>query len=241
MEQPSKKKRPLRAVLFVLGAIVLLLVAMGGTILIQQSLRPARATAVPTAEPTETPEPTPLPDRSYDSERKPAFVPELDKLGMTDDEIEAYGEEFLAPEYWLDITPDDLRAATGADVIRHIGLGYSYLVLDGTYYRHGKGVLDVLLTDLNNDGTPDMLYTYHFGVSTDAQTKVGWFDFATLHGQLSPFGMQQDFLALNAEGDAIVLYRCTRFVDENGGFALHFTDRLGELVEQSDRLYLMME
>lgn len=245
-KKPTKKrKNALRTLLFVVGALALLLLSMAVTIGIQQCMRPQKP-VVTTEAPTETPEPTPLPDRSYDSRKKPSFMPELDKLGLSDDELASYGEEYFMPENWLDITPDDLKNAVGCTVIRHIGLGYSYIVQEGAYYRlgegdDGKGVLDVLLSDLNDDGEPDVLYTYHFGTGYDAQTKIGWFDFATLSGKLSPFGMQRDFLALNAEDGAYCVYRCTRFVDEEGGFALHFTDRIGEVVEQSGELYLMLE
>ena len=250
MEQKQtirKRKKGAWIVLFLFGAIALLLLAMFATMMIQgRILQNSRPTARPTEEPTATPEPTPLPDRNYAAENKPAFEPELDKLGMTEYEIEDYGPENLVSEYWLDITPDDLRAATGCAVIRHIGLGYSYIVWNGTYYRlgegdDGKGVLDVILSDLNNDSVPDVLYTYHFGTSEDAQTKIGWFDFATGQSKLSPFSMRGDFLALNQEDGHYMVYRCERFVDEEYGFSLRFIERLGELIENLDELYLVME
>ena len=127
----------------------------------------------------------------------------------------------------------------------HIGLGYSYLVLDGDYYRlgegdDGKGVLDVILCDLNYDGEWDVLYTYHFGHGDGTQAKVGWFDLAARTGVLSPFGTAGDYLALNEEDGAYILYRCERAVDENGGFALTFTDRLGEVIEQNGGLFLLL-
>ena len=250
MENSKHKKtkglpKAVTVLLLILGGLALLLLAMGGTILVQQSLRPQKATPRPTAVPTDTPAPTPLPDRSYDADRHPDFVPDLSKLGMSADEIDNYGAESFTPEFWLDITPDDLKAATGAAVIRHIGLGYSYVVLDGEYYRlgegdDGKGVLDVILCDLNLDDEPDMLYTYHFGYGDAAQSKVGWFDFSTRTGVLSPFGTMGDFLALREEDGAYMVYRCARAVDENGGFALTFLDRIGEVIEQSDELFLLL-
>ena len=250
MENSKHKKtkglpKAVTVLLLILGGLALLLLAMGGTILVQQSLRPQKATPRPTALPTDTPAPTPLPDRSYDADKHPAFTPDLSKLGMSADEIDNYGAESFTPEYWLDITPDDLKAATGAAVIRHIGLGYSYVVLGGEYYRlgegdDGKGVLDVILCDLNLDDEPDMLYTYHFGYGDAAQSKVGWFDFSTRTGVLSPFGTMGDFLALREEDGAYMVYRCARAVDENGGFALTFLDRIGEVIEQSDELFLLL-
>ena len=242
--EKTKQKMPrwLFVVLVVLGAIALLLAAMGGTILIQQGMRPARATATPTAAPTATPAPTPIPDRSYDAEQPIAFLPEPDKLGMTAEEIADYGEENLDAAFWVDLTP----AGFSGSVIRHIGLGYSYAIYDGTYYRlgegdDGKGVVDVVLCDLNYDGEQDLLYTYHFGTGADAESKVGWLDPVTGKSDLSQFGVLGDYLALSAEGDAYYLYRCTRTVDENGSFALHFMDRIGEVVESSGRLYLMLD
>ena len=66
MEQKkSNGKKGLRVLLLVLGGILLLGLAMGATVLIQQSLRPKRPAATPTPEPTATPEPTPIPDRRY--------------------------------------------------------------------------------------------------------------------------------------------------------------------------------
>ena len=248
-KRKSKKTKGLpkaiTVLLFILGGLTLLLLAMGGTILVQQSLRPAKATPRPTAIPTDTPGPTPLPNRSYDADRHPAFAPDLDKLGLSAEEIENDGAESFAAENWLDITPPELQSAADASVIRHIGLGYSYLVLDGDYYRlgegdDGKGVLDVILCDLNYDGEGDVLYTYHFGHGDGTQAKVGWFDLAARTGVLSPFGTAGDYLALNEEDGAYILYRCERAVDENGGFALTFTDRLGEVIEQNGGLFLLL-
>ncbi len=245
MEKRKKKRNPLTALLLVLGAILLLGLAMAGTVLLQRACRAAnrpQTTARPTA--TATPEPTPIPDRSYDYANRPSFTPAIDRLGIGADEIAYYGEERFAAENWLDLTPDALKGEWA--VIRNIALGYSYLVHGDEYYRlgegdDGKGVLDVLVSDLDEDGAPELLYTYHFGVSTDAQTKIGWFNLETRTGTLSSFGMQNGFLALSEEDGAYIVYRCTRTVDRDGGFALHFTDRIGELVEQAGALYLMME
>ena len=158
--------------------------------------------------------------------------------GITETEL----KENFAPEMWVDLTPDGFSGA----VIRNIAVGYSYVVLDGSYYRlgegsDGKGVLDVLLCDLNADDEPDLLYTYHFGTTEDGETKVGWFDCVDRRSVVSSFGMQKAYLALSEEDGAYLVYRCTRSVDETGAFALHFTDRIGEILEKGGELYLMME
>ncbi|MBR0082245.1 MAG: hypothetical protein IJP98_05865 [Clostridia bacterium] len=245
MEQQKKKgtgKKALWGVLLAIGAIVLLLAAMGGTILIQQSLRPARPTAAPTAEPTATPEPTPMPDRRYDAEQPLSFTPALEQLGLSADEIETYGEENFGAEYWIDLTPADFRGS----VIRHIGLGYSYAVYDGAYYRlgegdDGKGLVDVLVCDLNDDGEQDLLYSYHFGYGGDAEAKIGWLDPQTGDGCLSQFGLLGGYLALSEENGAYYVWRCTRVVDETGSFALHFQARIGEVIEHDGKLYLLLD
>lgn len=233
-----------RILLLIFAGLLLLLLSMGATILIQQSVQSNKAPS-PTTAPTDTPAPTALPDRSYDSWNKPAFEPDTGRLGLTEEELSSYDEDYFGAENWLDITPEELQKI-GCAVIRHIGTGYSYVVIEGEYYRlgegnDGKGVLDVILCDLNFDEMPDLLYTYHFGTGSEAQTKVGWFDPDSKTQKLSPFGMLNDYLALNPEDGAYVLYRCTRFVDENGGFALHFTDRIGEVIEQGGELFLILD
>ena len=241
-KKPKNGKKVLITVALILGGIALLLAAMGATVLIQQSLRPAKPTAAPTAVPTATPEPTPIPDRSYDAQKPLSFMPDLSKLGKDGEEIAVYSEDGPTADEWIDLSPEGCSGR----VIRHIGLGYSYAVYDGEYYRlgegrDGKGLLDVVLCDLNEDGEEDLLYTYHFGTGADAESKVGWFDPQTGEGDLSDFGMLGAFLALSEEDGVYYLYRCTRAVDENGSFALHFTDRVGEIVEQGGKLYLMLD
>lgn len=236
-------KKTLLVIACILGALVLLVAAFATTFLIQRcTYEQAQPTA--TAEPTPTPEPTPMPDRIYDANHKPDFDPEIEKLGMTDSEIMDYGAEYLLREYWLDITPETLAPEYGK-VIRHIGLGYSYLVLDGTYYRlgegdDGKGVLDVIVCDLNWDEIPELLYTYHFGTGSDAQAKIGWFDCADRSDTRSPFAMQNDYLALDESDGRCLLYHATRTVTEDGTFRLHFESLIGELTESEGALYLTL-
>jgi len=243
MEQNKKQgNKGLRTLLIVLGAIALLLAAMAGTILIQRSVLSARRTNAATAVPTETPAPTPIPDRSYDAQKPLTFAPDVERLGLSADEIESYGAENFAPDYWIDLTPDGFDGA----VIRHIGLGYSYAVVGDAYYRlgegdDGKGLVDAVACDLNADGETDLLYTYHFGSGADAESKVGWFDPVTGTGERSQFGLLGAFLALSEEDGAYYVYRCTRAVDENGSFALHFVSRIGEVIEHAGKLYLMLD
>lgn len=244
MEQKkSNGKKGLRVLLLVLGGILLLGLAMGATVLIQQSLRPKRPAATPTPEPTATPEPTPIPDRRYDVLDPSAFTPETEKLGLTEAELDYYGEENFAPGMWIDLTPEGFSGK----VIRNIAVGYSYVVLDGAYYRlgegdDGKGLIDAVLCDLNGDDEEDLLYTYHFGTKEDGETKVGWFDCAEKTNAVSSFGMRNDYLAICEENGAYAVYRCSRAVDAaSGAFSLHFTDRIGEMLEQGGTLYLMLQ
>ncbi len=244
MKKPLNKT--IRILLYITGAVLLLLLSMGVTTWIQHR---ARAASKPpqsvTEAPTETPEPTPMPDRFYDGLRNPAFEPDVTKLGISDDEIESYDEDVFLPQYWMDMTPEDMDESIGCTVIRHMGLGYSYVIYEGNYYRigegdDGKGLLDIILSDLNGDEKPDLLYTYHFGAGTDAQTKVGWFDLSTSAEKVSSFGIREGFAMLCEEEGSYVLYRCERSVDEQFSAILQFGDRIGEIVEQMDALYLLI-
>ena len=119
---------------------------------------------------------------------------------------------------WIDLTPEGFSGA----VIRNIAVGYSYVVLDGAYYRlgegdDGKGLIDAVLCDLNGDDEEDLLYTYHFGTKEDGETKVGWFDCAEKTNAVSSFGMRNDYLAICEENGAYAVYRCSRAVDAASG------------------------
>ena len=127
-----------------------------------------------------------------------------------------------------------------------MGLGYSYVIFQGNYYRlgegdDGKGLLDIIQSDLNGDEIPDLLYTYHFGAGADAQTKVGWFDLETCTEKISSFGLSDGFAMLNAEEGSYAIYRCERTVDEQFSVTLQFGDKIGEIVEQMDALYLLIK
>ena len=244
MKKPLNKS--IKVLLYIAGAILLLLFSIAVTIGIQQCARSAnRKPQTVTEAPTETPEPTPKPDRFYDGLHNPPFEPDVTKLGISDDEIESYDEDCFLPQYWMDMTPADLKESADCSVIRHMGLGYSYVVYGGNYYRlgegdDGKGLLDVIVSDLNGDEVPDLLYTYHFGAGTDAQTKVGWFDLETCTQIVSSFGIRDGFAMLNTEEGIYALYRCERIVDEQFSVTLQYGDKLGEIVEQMDALYLLI-
>ena len=146
--------------------------------------------------------------------------------------------------HWIDLTPE---GAEGFTVIRSIDLGCSYVVEDGEYYRlgegeDGKGVVDVLLTDLDLDDVPDLLYTYHFGANEDTVSKVGWFRFSTHTSALSAFAQRDGFLSLAEEDGIYVLYRAIRDVDlDTGTFGLTLVERLGELTEVMGGIELVLD
>lgn len=244
MKKPLKK--PIRILLYVLGAVLLLLLSVTVTTGIQQCVRSANERPQTVTEiPTEAPEPTPMPDRFYDGLHNPAFQPDVAKLGISDEEIESYDEDCFLPQYWMDMTPAEMDESIGCAVIRHMGLGYSYIVFKDAYYRlgegdDGKGLLDVILSDLNGDEKPDLLYTYHFGTGTDAQTKVGWFDLETCTEIVSSFGLKDGFAMLSTEEGSYAVYRCDRSVDEQFSVTLQYREKIGEIVEQMDALYLLL-
>ena len=132
-------------------------------------------------------------------------------------------------------------------MIRSIDLGCSYVVEDGEYYRlgegeDGKGAVDVLLTDLDLDDVPDLLYTYHYGANEDTYSKVGWFRFDTHESVLSDFAQKNGFLSLLEEDGVYVLFRAVRDVDlETGTFGLTLTERLGEITEVMGEIALILD
>lgn len=242
--EAKKKTKGWLVLVLVLAALLLFAAAFAGTFLLQRCTYEQQQSVKETPIPTDTPAPTEVPSRIYDAGAKPAFLPETSKLGMSEQELLDYGEENLAIEYWIDLTPEELRSL-GVTVIRHIGLGYSYLVQDGSYYRlgegeDGKGVLDAVACDLDMDERMELLYTYHFGTGEDAQTKVGWFHLSTMQDLHAPFSMQNGFLALHAEDGRYLMYRTERFVEEDGTFSLRFTEPLGEVMETEGGLYLVL-
>ena len=246
MEQQNKWKKIVGkgafVVICILVAVALLGLAIYATVRVQTCVKGPRVFATPA--PTDTPEPTQLPNRLYEAEKHLDVAPPLDALDLNDGHLEDYSEFLADPTRWLDLTPPD---AQGYTVIRSIDLGCSYVCEDGRYYRlgegtDGKGVLDVIVTDLNWDDVPDLLYTYHFGSNEDQCAKVGWFDFDTHTQVLSDFQLENGFLALAAENGAYVLYRAERDADlETGTFGLTFTQRIGTLIESQGRIILNME
>jgi len=132
-------------------------------------------------------------------------------------------------------------------VIRSIDLGCSYVVEDGEYYRlgegeDGKGVVDVMITDLDLDDEPELLYTYHFGANEDTLSKVGWFRFTTHTSSLSGFAQKDGFLSLLEEDGEYILFRAVRDANlDTGTFGLTLTERLGVITETMGRIELIMD
>lgn len=205
----------------------------------------AQRTAPPTSTPTAIPSPTPVPERNYDKGETLSFDPDTSALGMEASVLEDFADE-LGAAYWVDVTPDSLKAVSDAIVIRHTLIECSYLVQDGAYYRLGEGlggygVMDMLVCDLNFDGTNEILYTYSFGNQSEYTSKVGWFDLAAHTDVHSDFSLPQGNLALANEDGACILYRCTRGDGATeGGYVLYLGDRLGELVEDDSALFLLL-
>ena len=196
------------------------------------------------SEATPTPEPTPLPDRVYSADKNPPAAPPIEKLGLGQGHIDDYANELADVTHWIDMTPE---GAEGFTVIRSIDLGCSYVVEDGEYYRlgegqDGKGVVDVLLTDLDLDDEPDLLYTYNFGANEDTFSKVGWFRFATHTSSLSGFSQRDGFLSLIEEDGNYILFRAVRDANlDTGTFGLTLTERLGEITEVMGAIELIMD
>ena len=195
------------------------------------------------AEATPTPEPTPVPGHSY-YVKKMEEAPPLELLGLDEGHLTEYGEDLALAENWLDMTKDD----TGDfRIIRSVVLGSSYLVQDGQYYRlgegeDGKGLLDYVVTDLDMDDEPDLLYTYHYGMNEETYAKVGWFRFDTHESVFSGFAQKDGFLALIEEDGNYILCRADRAVDmEQLTFGLTVTERLGEITEVMGRILLVLD
>ena len=247
-QQEKKKSGAVKTVLskgaFVVSCIVVAVLLLVGAVLVTLRLRRGCNPTQVAAEATPTPAPTPLPDRLYPADKKPAAAPLPENLDLSEDRIESLGEELTDLEYWIDLTPE---GAEGFSVIRSIDLGCSYVVEDGEYYRlgegeDGKGVVDVLLTDLDFDDEPDLLYTYHFGANEDKFSKVGWFRFTTHTSSLSGFSQKDGFLSLLEENGNYILFRAIRDADlDTGTFGLTLTERLGEITESWGRIKLTLD
>ncbi len=230
------------AVVCIVIAVLLLVAAAYFTLRVRRSC--ARSGVSPEATPTTTPAPTPLPDRVYSADRKPETAPPVELLDLSDGTSEETLELLTDREYWIDLTPEN---ADGFRVIRNWRVGCSYLVENGEYYRlgegeGGKGVVDVIVTDLDFDDEPDLLYTYHYGANEYVFSKVGWFNFATHTSVFSDFSQLDGFLSLVEEDGNCILYRAVRNADvETGTFGLTLTERLGEITEAMGRIVLIMD
>ena len=245
MEQQTPKWKKLLGkgafvVICILVALLLLFGAIYGTYRVQRCMKGERVIA----EATPTPEPTPIPQRLYSADRHLEEAPPPEKLDINEGHIEEFSEGLSDPTHWIVLTPE---GASGFEVIRSIDVGCTYAVIDGTYYRlgegeNGKGAVDVILTDFDEDDEPDLLYTYHFGANEDECSKVGWFDLTTHESVLSDFSLMHAFLALEEREDSYVLYRAERDADlDTGTFGLNLVERMGEVTEENGRILLKLE
>ena len=229
---------------FVVSCIVISALLLGAAVYVTLRVRRCTARSGLVAEATPTPEPTPLPDRVYSAEKNPPEAPPIEKLDLPQAHIDDYADVLSDATRWIDLTPE---GAEGFTVIRSIDLGCSYVVEDGEYYRlgegeDGKGVVDVILTDLDFDDEPDLLYTYHFGANEDKFSKVGWFRFTTHTSSLSGFSQKDGFLSLVEENGNYILFRAIRDANlDTGTFGLTLTERLGEIMEVMDEITLVMD
>jgi hypothetical protein len=238
-------KKTLSKGAFVVACIVIAVILLVGAVLVTLRVRRGCVrSGVSTAAPTATPEPTPLPDRVYSADRHPDAAPPIEKLDLPESHIADYADVLSDPARWIDLTPD---GAEGFTVIRSIDVGCSYVVENGEYYRlgegeDGKGAVDVLLTDLDYDDVPDLLYTYHYGSNEDAMSKVGWFRFDTHESALSDFAQKDGFFSIIEEDGRYILCRAVRDVDlDTGTFGLTITERLGEVSETMGRIVLILD
>jgi hypothetical protein len=246
MEQNRKPvwKKLLGKGAFVVSCIVISALLLFAAVYVTLRVRRGCSRGGYTAEATPTPEPTPLPDRVYPADKNPPSAPPLDKLGISQGHLDDYSEYLSDVTRWIDLTPEN---AQGFTVIRSIDLGCSYVVENGEYYRlgegeDGKGVVDVLLTDMDLDDEPDLLYTYHFGANEDTLSKVGWFRFTTHTSSLSGFAQKDGFLSLVEEDGNYILFRAVRDANlETGTFGLTLIERLGEITESMGEIELVLD
>lgn len=244
-KQTSGWKKWLSKGAFVVSCIVISVLLLGAAVYLTLRIRRGCTSGTTiVAEATPTPEPTPLPDRVYSADKNPPAAPPIEKLGLSQGHIDEY-EVFLADvTRWIDLTPEN---AEGFTVVRSIDLGCSYVVEDGEYYRlgegeNGKGVVDVLMTDLDLDDEPDLLYTYNYGANEDTFSKVGWFRFTTHTSSLSGFSQRNGFLSLLEEDGNYILFRAVRDANlDTGTFGLTLVERLGEITETMGEIELVMD
>jgi hypothetical protein len=229
---------------FAVSCIVISALLLGAAVYVTLRVRRGCRGSGYVSEATPTPEPTPLPDRLYSADKNPPYAPPLEQLGISQGHLDEYSELLSDATRWIDLTPE---GAKGFTVIRSIDLGCSYVAENGNYYRlgegeDGKGVVDVLLTDLDLDDEPDLLYTYHFGANDDTYSKVGWFRFTTHTSVLSGFSQKNGFLSLLEEDGNYILYRAVRDANlDTGTFGLTLIERLGEITESLDKIELVMD
>lgn len=246
MEQKEKRKkdpRPLykRGWFMILCLVLVLLLLFCGTVYATVNLgrKNARSSPKPTAAETVAPEAenTPLPNF-----HALGWDPDTAKLQLPADVLEA-NRDILSREYWVDITPEN---ETGIQLFRHVSLGWTYIAFpDGRYVRLGEGtggVLHALCTDLDLDGQEELLYTYAGEMNDQPCAKVGWLSLATLEEKEGAFTLQNGTLALLEQEGRVYLYRAEKHeTDSLGFYELTCTQRLGELLEQSGKLLLLLD
>ena len=198
--------------------------------------------------PSPSPTASPIPDRVYDLEGPLNFDPDLEQMPLLLPYYVAEGtgepEADLMADFeaknWIDTTPED--APAGCQIIRHRGVGTSYLIYQGVYYnldddRNETGVVDLLFFDVNEDGTPELIYTVSEDFSTDARCRVGMFDFADLTRSFSDFSVMEGYLALQVNEDGCEVYRTRISQGEfGGGYTLLLGEKLGVLIAVDGRL-----
>lgn len=240
-----KNKLPLykRMWFMIVCGVVAAVLLFCGTVLLtvkmsrQQGSTKAEATATPDTV-TAEPENTPLPNFHALS-----FDPDLEKMQLSSGVKESY-EGYWGKEYWVDITPEN---DSGITLFRHVTLGLSFLALpDGTYYKLGEGetgaVEHAVCTDLDMDGQEELLYTYSGELNDSKCAKVGWINLATLEKKEAAFSLQKGTLALVEQEERVFLYKAEKTqTDSLGFYELTCTERLGELLEQSGTLVLVLD
>ena len=237
MEQKEKRKKDPRPLYkrgwFMILCLVLVLLFCGtvyatvnlGRMNARSSPKPAAAeTAAPEAENT------PLPNF-----HALGWDPDTAKMQLPADVLEA-NRDILSREYWVDITPEN---ETGIQLFRHVSLGWTYIAFSNTIFGC---LMHLLCTDLDLDGQEELLYTYAGEMNDQPCAKVGWLSLATLEEKEGAFTLQNGTLALLEQEGRVYLYRAEKHeTDSLGFYELTCTQRLGELLEQSGKLLLLLD
>ncbi|MCL2695321.1 MAG: hypothetical protein FWE69_03235 [Clostridiales bacterium] len=244
-------KRILTSKAVVVTVVIIGLIALFGFVVITM-IRCGLETVKPTvtADPNMTPRPTPtaspMPDRDFDLEIAIDFDPDTSQMPLLFPHIANEREEFTA-ENWVDITPAEVRAAVDCIIIRHRDLGLTFLRYEDAYFnldddRNNIGVLDIVLCDLLESGSPQLVYTLSEGYSSDALTTVVLFDFETKERIFADFALMESSLALEENGEnSLLVFRATRRSGQTwGGYLLLLGEPLGELTAVDGRIKIAL-